>query len=103
MTQKELFAILKTIGLPITYYQWDAPPALPYLVYLMTDTDNFGADNKVYVGATGYNIELYSNKKDPASELPVEEVLNNNDIFWDKTEVYIDTEKMFQVTYSITI
>ncbi|MGE4213776.1 MAG: hypothetical protein AB7E42_03240 [Anaerotignaceae bacterium] len=103
MTQAELFAILKTIGLPITYYQWETPPALPYLVYLMTDTANFGADNKVYTGATNYNIELYANKKDPASEKLVEGLLNSNDIFWDKTEVYIDTERMFQVTYSITI
>lgn len=103
MTQTELFAILKTIGLPITYYQWETPPALPYLVYLMTDTDNFGADNKVYAGATNYSIELYTNKKDHVTELLVEGLFNSNEIFWDKTEVYIDAEKMFQVTYSITI
>ena len=98
-----LFSLLKAIGLPVTYYQWETPPSLPYLVYLMTDTDNFGADNKVYAGATNYNIELYSNKKDPTSEKLVEGLLNSNEIFWDKTEVYIDSEKMFQVTYSITI
>lgn len=103
MQMSELYNILKTIGLPITYHHWPTPPSLPYLVYLATDTSNYGADNKVYATIDSYDIELYTAKKDLISETKIQDALNQAELFWDKTELYLDTEKMYQITYSIQI
>jgi len=101
MQMANLFSLLKSTTLKVTYHHWTTPPVLPYLVYLMLNTDNFSADNKVYNNEANYSIELYTAIKDLASEKLVEDMLNDNDIFWDKTEIYIKAEKMYQITYSI--
>lgn len=100
-----LQAILESTNLPCTYRQWKPkkPPALPYIVYLFTDSDNFAADNVVYHAAGNYDIELYSTAKDPASEALIEAALTANDIYFDKSETYIQSEEMYQGVYSITI
>lgn len=101
MTQAELFQMLKSTGLPVTYYEWTAPPSLPYIVYLFADSDNFGADNQVYVDIENYQVELYSDKKDKPSEKLVEDKLKENEIYYEKSEEYIESEKMYQIIYDI--
>ncbi len=108
MTQKELYTLLKTINLPVAYYSFKASgitpiPDPPYIVYLLKGSDNSGADNKVYSKADNYFVELYTNKKDLNSEELLENLFDFNDIFYNRTETYIETESLFQVAYSIQI
>jgi hypothetical protein len=103
MQQDELLELLKTTGLPVAYHHWVTPPPLPYIVYLFTDSENFGADNKVYQKINNYQVELYSDKKDLASEELIELVFDANDIYYQKSEVYIESEKLYEVLYLITI
>jgi hypothetical protein len=101
----DLLTLLKSIGLPVTYSHW-APgkaPKPPYVAYLAIDANNFAADNVVYHVATNYQIELYSNQKDPASEALIEAALTEADIYYDKLEAYIDSEKLYQVAYLVQI
>lgn len=78
-------------------------PALPFICYLCTQTDNFVADNKVHTVLQSVDIELYSALKDTASETKIETLLNNNNIVWDKYEEYITDENTYEVIYTITI
>lgn len=78
-------------------------PALPFICYLCTQTDNFVADNKVHTVLQSVDIELYSALKDTASETKIETLLNNNNIVWDKYEEYITDENVYEVIYTITI
>ena len=78
-------------------------PALPFICYLCTQTDNFVADNKVHTVLQSVDIELYSEFKDTASESKIEATLNNNNIVWDKYEEYITDENVYEVIYTITI
>lgn len=103
MTQTKLLSLLESIGLPVTYHHFKNPPKPPYIVYLFSTSDNFGADNKVYSKTNNYLIELYSDKKDLESEQLLENVFDENDIFYDKTEEYIESEKLYQVIYEIQI
>ena len=103
MTQAELYNLLKSTGLPVAYNHFKNPPSLPYIVYLFTYSSNFGADNKVYQKISNYQVELYSDKKDLTSEKLIEDLFDNNDIFYDKTETYIDSENFYQVMYEIQI
>jgi hypothetical protein len=96
-----LFTLLKSTGLPVAYHHFTSPPTPPYIVYLFSYSSNFGADNKVYDAEKNYQVELYTTKKDPASEKLIEDLLDANDIYWDKTETYIDSEDLYQVLYEI--
>lgn len=99
---KSLAETLESTGLPVTFVLWGKnPPPLPYIVYLTPDSENFGADNMVYHSDVNYDIELYSDKKDPASEVLIEAALAENGIYYEKSEVWIASENMYQVVYSI--
>lgn len=103
MTQAELYNLLKSTGLPVAYNHFKKPPCLPYIVYLFTFSNNFGADNKVYQKINNYQVELYSDKKDLASEKLIEDLLDENEIFYDKIETYVESEEFYQVIYEIQI
>jgi len=92
---------LETIELPVVYHHWNKPPKLPYIVYLFTDSDNFGADDRVYSKADNYNVELYSDIKDPVTEKLIEDLFDEYDIYYEKSEVWIESEKMYEVIYEI--
>lgn len=105
MTDKEVADMLKETGLPTVYYQYPikmAPP-LPYTVYYYPNTDNFGADDKVYTKISSLNVELYTAKKSPAIEAQVEAVLESHNLFWNKTEAFLDSENMYEVLYEMEI
>lgn len=99
----DLYTLLASTGLPVTYNHWKEAHEPPYIVYLATGSDNEGADNKVCNKAINYDIELYTDKKDTETEATLEILLDENKIFWDKVETYIDGEKLYQVVYSIQL
>lgn len=78
-------------------------PALPFICYLATTTDNFTADNQVYLVRQEVDIELYSHYKDQTSEGLIEDKLNEYSIVWDKYDEYIEDEDVYEVIYTITI
>jgi hypothetical protein len=96
-----LFTLLKTINLPVAYHHFTSPPSPPYVVYLFSYSSNFGADNKVHSQADNYQVELYTKTKDPTSEALIEDLFDAHEIYWDKTETYIDSEGLYQVLYEI--
>lgn len=78
-------------------------PKLPFICYLCTNTDNFNADDSVYQVIQGVDIELYTAKKDEASERAIETMLSEYHLSWEKYEDYIDSENCYMITYSIEI
>ena len=101
MDEATLFQLLKTTGLPVAYHHFTSPPSPPYVVYLFSYSSNFGADNKVHKEIPNYQVELYTKTKDPTSEALIEGLLDAHEIYWDKTETYIDSEGLYQVLYEI--
>lgn len=101
MDEATLFALLKTTDLPVAYHHFVSPPSPPYIVYLFSYNTNFGADNKVYKAKPNYQVELYTTVKDLASEALIEGLFDANDIYWEKTETYIESEGLYQVLYEI--
>lgn len=101
MDEVTLFNLLKSTGLPVAYHHFVSPPAPPYIVYLFSYSSNFGADNKVHSQADNYQVELYTKAKDPTLEALIEGLFDANDIYWEKTETYIEGEGLFQVFYEI--
>ena len=101
MDEVTLFNLLKSTGLPVAYHHFTSPPSPPYIVYLFAYSSNFGADNKVHSQADNYQVELYTKTKDPAAETLIEDLFDANEIYWEKTETYIESESLYQVLYEI--
>ena len=66
----------------------------------MQGSKSLSADGKVYYKSNIIHIELDTDAKDPEVERTVEAVLDEHGIFYDKTEVWIETEKLYEVLYS---
>ena len=75
-------------------------PNPPFICYLLPGSDNFAADGKAYYKINEVRIELYTDKKEPDVEEQVEAVLDEHGIFYNKTEVWIESEKLYEVLYS---
>lgn len=99
----ELYNLLQTLNLPLAYHHFSSPQIPPYIVYLNRGTENFSADNRVYQKQTIFHVELYSAKKDLATEKRIEDLFDENDIIYDTNEVYIKEEALYQVVYELTI
>ena len=105
MTDKQVADMIRESGLQTTYYQYPAKqvPPLPYTVYYYPNSDNFGADDKVYTKINALNVELYTAMKSPAVEAQLEAVLESHNLFWNKAEAYLTSEKMYEVLYEMEI
>lgn len=98
----DVLSILTEIGLPFAYHHFaeGESPDPPFICYLTPGSDNFAADGKVYYKIDEYHIELYTDRKDPELEDSVEAVLDGHGVFYDKSEVWIESEKLYEVMYS---
>ena len=105
MTYQEIISILSEIDLPYAYdhFAEGESPDPPFMVFLFPRSDNFGADNKVYQKINVLHIELYTDKKSPDIETKVEAVLDKYELFYEKTEVWIASERLYEVLYEMEV
>ena len=97
----ELLSILGETQIPFAYdhFAEGESPDPPFLCYLLPGSNNFSADGKVYYKISRVNLELYTDRKDPEVEQKLEDALDAASIFYNKTEVWIDSEKLYEVLY----
>ena len=98
----KIIQILEELGLPYAYdhFAEGEGPDPPFLCFRCPNSDNFAADGTVYFPITEIDIELYTDRKDPDTEKKLEDLLTKGGIFFDKTETFIDSEKLYEVPYS---
>lgn len=101
---EELLAIIKETGIPFAYdhFAEGESPAPPFICYLLPGSDNFAADGSVYYKINEVRIELYTDSKDLAVEQKLEDVLDAHEVFYNKSETWIDSEKLYEVLYQFT-
>lgn len=78
-------------------------PELPFICFLETDSDNFNADNHAYLKVKVVDIELYSKLKDINSEGLIESKLDELSLPFRKDETYIDSEKCYEIIYTVEV
>jgi hypothetical protein len=102
---EELVAMLQEIGVPFAYDHFAEGESLnpPFLCYLLPGSDNFAADGRVYFKISEVRVELYTDQKEPAVESRVEAILDDHGIFYNKSEVWIQREKLYEVLYSFEL
>lgn len=101
MTKTEVAQMIAEVGVPYAYYQFtnDTAQPCPFICFYLADSDDMSADDKNYVKVRRLIVELYTDNKDFETEDTVETVLNEHGLFYSKSEVYIDTERMYEVIF----
>ena len=101
----KLLSIIQAMDIPYAYDHFAEGEAVdpPFLCYLLPRSDNFSADGKAYFKVNVVNIELYTDLKDLSVEQKVEAVLDEHGIFYDRSEVWIENEKLYEVLYSFEL
>lgn len=99
---EELLQILSETQIPFAYHHFaeGESPEPPFICYLLPGSNNFSADGKVYYKINEVHIELYTDLKDLAVEQQLEDVLDEHGIFYNKSETWIESEKLYEVFYT---
>ena len=105
MTIENLVEMLQELKIPFAYdhFAEGENPEPPFICYLLPGSNNFAADGKVYFRINQVRIELYTDSKDLAVERKMEMVLDESGIFYNKSEVWIQSEKLYEVLYSFEV
>ena len=99
---EELLQILNETQISFAYHHFaeGESPEPPFICYLLPGSNNFSADGKVYYKINEVHIELYTDLKDLAVEQQLEDVLDEHGIFYNKSETWIESEKLYEVLYT---
>ena len=105
MTYEQVAEMAEETGLPVAYDHFNEgdSPEPPFLIFLFPRSDNFAADGQVYVKIDELHFELYTDKKQPNVEALVESVLDAHGFFYDKSEVWIADERLYEVLYTMEV
>lgn len=99
---EKLLQMLQEMQIPFAYHHFAEGEAVnpPFICYLLPGSNNFSADGKVYFKINEVRIELYTDLKDLAVEQQVEDVLDKYKIFYNKSETWIESERLYEVLYT---
>ena len=105
MTHKEVMQMVSGLGIPFAYdhFAEGESPKPPFICFLFPGSENFSADNIVYAAFEILHLELYTDEKNPELEAGVEAILSKHELFWNKTEVWIESEKLYEVLYTMSV
>ena len=124
MTYEQIAEMMEEMGLPFAYHHFaegDSPQcgemsrsdrgdgsvrqssAPSFLLFLSPGENTFSADNLAYFSCKQLDIELYTDKKQPELEEQVESVISQHEIYYTKSEVWIESEKLYEVLYETEV
>ncbi|MDE5936197.1 MAG: hypothetical protein K2G83_02185 [Ruminococcus sp.] len=105
MNYEEINEMMLEMGLPFAYHHFaeGESPKPPFLIFLSPGENTFSADNLMYHSFKKLDIELYTDEKSPETEERVEEVLLHHNLYYTKTEVWIESERLYEVLYQLEV
>lgn len=101
----KLLEMLGEMQIPFAYdhFAEGEAPDPPFICYLLPGSNNFSADGVVYFKVNEIRIELYTDTKDLSVEQVVEAVLDRHGFFYEKSETWIESERLYEVLYSFEL
>lgn len=101
MTSQEVNTMIESVGIPTAYYQFadGTEQAPPFICFFYGNSNDFSADNVNYTRVERLFIELYTDEKDFTLERRIESILNEHELFFVRSETYIDDERMHETIY----
>lgn len=105
MTYEQINSMMEEMGLPFAYHHFaeGESPQPPFLIFLSPGENTFSADDYMYFSFKELDIELYTDEKSPETERQIETVLRRHHIFYNKREVWIESERLYEVLYETEV
>jgi hypothetical protein len=105
MNHEQVVEMAEETGLPFAYDHFveGQSPEPPFLVFLYPGSNNFAADGIIYFKVNRLHLELYTDEKSIELEEKVEAVLTRHGIFYGKSEVWIESENLYEVLYEMEV
>ena len=99
MRYEEAVDLIHSIGIPTAYrfFPKDTDKTPPYLVYYITGYDDMYADDEIFQRIATIRIEVYMAEKDFDLENRIDLIFKA--MGYEKEEVYIDDEAMYEIVY----
>ncbi|MDE5557806.1 MAG: hypothetical protein K2J32_09010 [Ruminococcus sp.] len=105
MTHEEISEMMLEMGLPSAYehFSENENPSLPFLIWWLDGENTFSADNYMYYSSLQLNISLYTDEKSLETEAEIERILKHHHIFYNKSEDWIESEKLYEILYEMEV
>ena len=105
MTYKEVAAMIAGIKLPYAYdhFPEGQGPNPPFICFYFDGANDLAADNTNFQRIRPLTLELYTDNKDFATEELVEAALNGAGLVYSRSEVFIDSERLYEVVFTTDI
>lgn len=109
MTTEQIAAMVGTMAQDVKcefnylMFPENSAPEPPYILFYYPNSNDFKADNINYSIITQLNIELYTPEKDFEAENAIESILKDNEIVYQKSESYLDSEQLYEVLYIMEV
>lgn len=103
MTKTEIATMIASFGFNWRYSHFSETPTPPYIVYYYPNDADVYADNSNFINKRALFIELYTEKKDEASEAAVTAKLAEAGLTWYKQTDYLNDEKLYQTTFETEV
>jgi len=78
-------------------------PRDKYIIFRYPNRNDFVADDKNYAKITALDIELYSDEKAFEAEAVIEDILDDLEIVYVKTDSFIEDEQMYMCLYEMEV
>ena len=97
--------MISSFGLPYAYYQFPegTDQACPFVCFYFNSSNDLAADDTNYQKIRPLSIELYTDIKDFTTEETIEAALNSSGLVYAREETYLDSERMYMVTFMTEI
>ena len=105
MTREEVYSMVQSIDLPCAYYEFpeDTKQSPPFIVWFFSQNTDVMADDRNFVDKEVLSIELYTSIRNYDLEKTVESVISSSGFSYAKEAAYIDSEKMWQISYEMEV
>ena len=104
MTTESIATMLSGLNIPTAYYQFpETQQGPPFLCFYYQSNNDMLADDVNYVRIDHLVVELYTDNKDFDLEKQLEAILTSNGLVWEKSEQYLDDERMNEVVYEMDV
>lgn len=102
MTKQEIYSLLSQAA-PTYYSHAPIGTKLPFITYTTDHSNNFGADDRVYKPVTGVRAVLYMAASDTVTEQALNELLDDDHIYWTSEEDYNDDNELYTIIYEMEV
>lgn len=99
MTQKDVYDLLSSFGIPVGFNRIKKGTSLPFITYHISQPNNFVADSVVYYEILNVEFRVYEDEQiNPQLHKTIREKLKENGIPWTSDTTTVEDEQL-TITY----